>query len=119
MKKILIILFLLSAGTVIASDYPKYYERFDEKIYSLIVFHDSKTCTYLSRVTRENGTTWFFYDGNATWGYYPNIEGHSSRPSIWVKTRKFRFDYFEEESNLIEIDKIGLQGKYVRVNNDQ
>jgi|GEM_PF-6870523 len=119
MKKILVILFLLYTGAAIASNYPIFYERFDEKVYSLIVFHDSKACTYLYSITRENKTTWFYYDRNATWGYYTKIKGHSRRPSIWIKTEKFSFDYFEKDSTLIEIDKMGMQGKYIRVTGAQ
>ncbi|MCP3874270.1 MAG: hypothetical protein GY699_14085 [Desulfobacteraceae bacterium] len=118
MKRILIIAFLLIAETVFAGDYPIYYERFEPNVYSLIILNDSENAIYLHRITRKNGTIGFFYDTKATWGYYPKIGGRLTRPSIWIKTGKFRFDYFEEKSNLIEIDKMGPQGKYVRVQNE-
>lgn len=117
MKAVLIISILLFPQFAIAIDYPVYYERVKSKSYSLIILYDSNRATYLLRSTHDDGATWFFYEENAVWGYYPKIEGKSVIPSLLIKTSRFRFDFFEEKSNLVEIDKMGPQGMYVQVKN--
>ncbi|WPD21777.1 MAG: hypothetical protein SD837_16400 [Candidatus Electrothrix scaldis] len=110
---------LLSTDTVIGNDYPVYYERAREKDYSLIIFTSSKTCIYLNRLTRKDNTTWFYYDDEATWGYYPGDKDQTFHLSLWIKTTKFRFDYVTKGSMLVEVDKAGPQGQYVRVKNNR
>lgn len=114
----LVIAYLLLAGLAVAGDYPLYYEQFDQKVYSLIIFKNSTTASYLYRINRDDGTTGFFYDPQATWGRYPINDEQTVRPSLCIRTSKYSLDYFEEGSNLIEIDKMGPQGKYVPVQNE-
>ena len=117
MKTLLIIYILLSVELAFAGNYPVYYERVEPKAYSLIILCDSTSATYLSRITRDDGTTWFYYDIQAVWGYHLKIDGESPKPYLWIKNSKFRFDYFKGKSNLVEIDKMGPQGKYVQIKN--
>ena len=66
MKYMLVIALVLLARLAVAVDYPLYYERFDKNVYSLIIFKNSKTASYLYRINRDDGTTAFFYDPQAT-----------------------------------------------------
>jgi hypothetical protein len=114
----LLVLSSAAMVAVFAEEYPRYYESITRDGYSVIAFHDSTNATYLCRVAREKDSAWFFFDDNATWGNYPKINGKTTRPSLWIRTTKFRFDFYMKGDTLVETDKAGPQRTYVRVQND-
>lgn len=54
---------------------------------------------------------YWYYKSNATMG-------HWNEHSIWIETDRFRFDYSIFADTLIEFDKMGEQGKFIRVYSD-
>jgi len=52
-------------------------------------------------------------------GYWNNPkDSFKADVDIWIHTDKFRVDYKLKGDTLIEIDKMGEQGKLIKVNND-
>ncbi|GAA4053654.1 hypothetical protein GCM10022409_45780 [Hymenobacter glaciei] len=56
---------------------------------------------------------YFLYESPVHVTYTPRTPRHQATAS--VLTCKFRFDYNVEADTLIEIDKMGVQGKFIRV----
>jgi hypothetical protein len=110
--------FVMVAPSLSQDDYPFCYESMTKDNYSVIIFHDSAKATYFSRIARGNGSLWFFFDDHATWGNYPKIQGTTTIPSMWIKTTKYRFDFYMKGETLVEIDKGGLRRTYLRVQNE-
>jgi hypothetical protein len=106
--------FIIITTSLFADDYPLYYESVTKDGYSLIIFHDSVNATYFNRFKRGKGSPWFFFDDHATWGNYPK----TTIPSMWIKTKRFRFDFNMKKETLVEIDKTGPRRTYFRIRNE-
>ena len=54
-------------------------------------------------------------------GYYKSKAnmGYRNKNSIWIQTQKFRFDYKLQGDTLIEYDKMGDQGIFIKVFTDE
>ena len=115
---------------MLASGYPRFYEHLvtndshRSNDYSVIVFHSPTTATYFRRCTSTGvgGDTWFYFDDKARWGHFPKDQwppqARNAQDFIWIKTTNVRFDYMVEGESLVEWDKMGKQGTWVRVEND-
>jgi hypothetical protein len=114
----LIFLSSVAMEVVLADEYPRYYESINQDGYSVITFHDSTNATYICRVVRAKDSVWFFCDDHATWGTCPRVDGKMTRPSLWIRTTKFRFDFYMQGDTLVETDKTGPQRTYLPVHND-
>ncbi len=86
--------------------------------FTLIEIKDSLNVLYYRCSDRKNKndtiTTdrYWFYRSDAKLGYW-------DKNSIWIATRKFRFDYKIKGDTLIEFDKMGDQGTYIKVYRDE
>lgn len=77
-------------------------------------FMDRKT--YDDTITRDR---YWYYKSKATMGYWNNPGNtYKADVDIWIATGKFRFDYKMKGDTLIEFDKMGDQGVFVKVYND-
>ena len=104
-----------------AEEYPKHYEKVTKNGYSMIVFRDSSRATYLTRITRDDGSIYFYFDDHATWGAFGKENSKVQvKPQglYWINTKWFRIDFIFEKGNLIEITKMGRDGIYLPVEND-
>ena len=54
----------------------------------------------------------WYYKSKATMGYW-------DKNAIWIQTQKFRFDYKLQGDTLIEFDKMGDQGMFIKVFTDE
>ncbi len=109
---------LATSSPVLPDSYPFYFESITKDSYSLIIFRDPSRATYLSRTTRPDHSIWFFLDDHATWGNYPKIQGWTPIPSLWIKTTKFRFDYYMKGKALVSREKSGDGKTYLPVQNE-
>ena len=83
--------------------------------FSLIEIRDTDSVTFYGftdrqklRKPRPEEKRYWFYKSKAKMGYWRSN-------SIWISTDKFRFDYRINGDTLIEYDKMGDQGKFVKV----
>lgn len=64
----------------------------------------------------ESGTTandgYWYYKSKAKMGYWDTN-------TVWITTDKFRFDYKLHGDTLLEFDKMGIQGKFIKVYTDE
>ncbi|MBS1755630.1 MAG: hypothetical protein JST34_16445 [Bacteroidetes bacterium] len=70
-------------------------------------FADRKA--YIDTITTDR---YWYYKSKATLGYWDSS-------AIWISTDKFRFDYRLKDDTLIEFDKMGNQGKFIKVYTDE
>lgn len=62
---------------------------------------------------------YWYYKSKATMGYCNSPENpYKANADIWIATGKFLYDYKLKGDTLIESDKMGDQGKFIRVYND-
>ena|ERR1700744_4915147 len=87
--------------------------------FSLIEIKDTDSVTFYGFTDRQKRTNrkleenrYWFYKSKAKMGYW-------NSNSIWISTDKFRFDYRINGDTLIEYDKMGDQGKFVKVYNEK
>ena len=64
---------------------------------------------HIDTITQDR---YFYYKSKATMGYWGSSE-------IWISTDKFRFDYKLKGDSLIEFDKMGDQGTFIKVYTDE
>jgi len=89
---------------------------FDKFGFSIIEIKDSLNITYTLLEDRKSvidtiiSDRFWYYKSSAKMGYWNSL-------NIWIKTDKFRFDYKIKGDTLIEYDKMGDQGKYVKMKN--
>lgn len=91
--------------------------RFDKYGFSVIEIKDSLNITYTLLEDRKavidtiTSDRYWYYKSSAKMGYRNSLK-------IWIRTDKFRFDYIIKGDTLIEYDKMGDQGKYVKMKED-
>ena len=91
--------------------------RFDKYGFSLIEIKDSLNITYTELEDRKAAIDtiisdrYWYYKSSAKMGFWNSLE-------IWIRTDKFRFDYKIKGDTLIEFDKMGDQGKYIKMTKD-
>ena len=91
--------------------------RHTKEGFTLIEIKDTSNIVYYQLVDRKADidtiTTdrYWYYKSNATMGFWDST-------SIWISTDKFRFDYKLKGDTLIEFDKMGDQGKFIKVYTD-
>ena len=88
--------------------------RHDKLGFTLIEIKDTSHVLYYQFADKkaliDTITTdrYWYYRANAKMGYRDNSE-------IWISTNKFRFDYKIKGDTLIEYDKTGNHGKFIKV----
>jgi hypothetical protein len=100
--------------------------RLNKEGFTLIEIKDSSHVLYYQCIDRKahndsfTGDRYWYYNSTATMGYWNNAASvYKATADIWISTGQFRFDYQLKGDTLIEIDKMGDQGKFIRVENDQ
>lgn len=84
--------------------------------FTLIEIIDTATVTYYQFGDRKEHidtithNRYFYYKSKARMGFW-----HHDSTSIWVRTDHFRFDYRVEGKDLVEHDKMGNQGRFIKV----
>ena len=99
--------------------------KHDKEGFTLIEIIDTSNVLYFQFIDRKaynsNATEnrYWYYKSRATFGYWNSPMNHvKTNTDIWIETDKFRFDYKIKGDTLIEFDKMGDQGKFVKVNTD-
>jgi hypothetical protein len=115
-------IFLIAVVVVITpalkgGDTPRYFDVRTKDLYILVILHENGKAEYLQRLTRPDGTLWFFHDPASTWGYFPDLP-KNAWPNVWVKTQRFRRDYHLENECLTEYEKTGKGGILTERKND-
>lgn len=86
--------------------------------FTLIEIKDTSNVLYYQVSDRQadadtiKSDRFWYYKSKATMGYW-------DKNAIWIQTQKFRFDYRLQGDTLIEFDKMGDQGKFIRVFTDE
>ncbi|MFT3823658.1 MAG: hypothetical protein QM731_07045 [Chitinophagaceae bacterium] len=86
--------------------------------FTLIEIKDTLHVLYYQFLNREKdlgkaaNDKYWYYKSEATMGYRDSS-------TIWISTDKFRFDYELKGDTLIESDKMGEQGIFVKVQTDE
>jgi len=99
--------------------------RFSKTGFTLIEIKDTSNVLYYQFIEKQpdlgkklNDRYWY-YKSNATMGYSNSPDNpYRADTDIWIATDQFRFDYKLKGDTLIEFDKMGEQGKFVKVYND-
>lgn len=85
--------------------------------YSMIEIRDTNDITYTSFVDRQRQTgkkyadRYWFYKSKARMGYWND-------KMIWILTDDFRFDFNINGDSLVEVDKMGVQGVFLKMETD-
>ncbi len=92
--------------------------------FTLIEIKDTSNIMYYQFIDRKvyidtiTSDRYAYYKSKATMGYWNNPNNpYKADVDIWISTDKVRFDYKLKGDTLIEFDKIGDQGKLIKVNN--
>lgn len=86
--------------------------------FTLIEIKDTSNILYYQVFDRQadvdtiKSDRFFYYKSKATMGYW-------DKNSIWISTDKSRFDYRLQGDTLIEFDKMGDQGIFIKVYTDE
>jgi hypothetical protein len=86
--------------------------------FTIIEIKDTSKVSYCQVIDQKGDidttTTdrYWYYKSKATMGYWDSS-------SIWISTDKFRFDYKLKSDTLIEFDKMGDQGIFIKVYTDE
>ena len=86
--------------------------------FTLIEIKDTSNVTYYHFLDRQldlgkpTSDRYSYYKSKATMGYWDSS-------AIWISTDKFRFDYKLQGDTLIEFDKMGDQGTFIKVQTDE
>ncbi|MBC7747886.1 MAG: hypothetical protein H7Z76_04780 [Methylotenera sp.] len=86
--------------------------------FTLIEIYDTSNVFYYQFLDREidlgkpTSDRYWYYKSKATMGYWDSS-------AIWIATDKFRFDYKLKGDTLIEFDKMGNQGTFIKVQTDE
>ena len=109
---------------VVLDDIAKYsglrgtWVRHNNKGFTIIEIKDTSNVSYWQFADRkadiDTTTTdrFWYYKSKATMGYWDSS-------TIWISTDKFRFDYKLKADTLIEFDKMGDQGTFIKVYTDE
>jgi hypothetical protein len=99
--------------------------RHNKTGFTLIEIQDTSNVLYYQFLDREadldkpTSDKYWYYKSKATMGYWNSpVNPYKADVDIWIATDKFRFDYKIKDDTLIEFDKMGEQGKFVKVYND-
>jgi hypothetical protein len=99
--------------------------RHDKTGFTLIEIKDTANIVYYQFLDRQadlgkpTKDRYWFYKSKATMGYWHGPDNpYKMDVDIWINTGKFRFDYKLKGDTLIDFDKMGEQGKFVKVYND-
>ena len=86
--------------------------------FTLIEIKDTSNVLYYQVSDRQadadtiKSDRFWYYKSKATMGYW-------DKNAIWISTDKFRFDYKLNGDTLIEFDKMGDQGSFIKVYTDE
>jgi hypothetical protein len=86
--------------------------------FTLIEIKDTSNVLYYDFLDRQmdlgkpTSDRFWYYKSKATMGYWDSS-------AIWISTDKFRFDYKLKGDTLIEFDKMGDQGTFIKVQTDE
>jgi hypothetical protein len=86
--------------------------------FTLIEIEDSTHILYNQVIDRKaeidtiTQDRYWYHHSKATMGYWDSTQ-------IWIKTSMFRFDYKLKGDTLIEFDKVGDQGIFIKVYTDE
>lgn len=100
--------------------------RHNKEGFTLIEIKDTSNVWYYQFYDRKvdidtitNSDRYWYYKSKAKMGHWSGTDGlYKANSDIWISTDKFRFDYKINGDTLIEYDKIGEQGKFVKVESD-
>ncbi|HYH15751.1 MAG TPA: hypothetical protein VD794_11050 [Flavisolibacter sp.] len=108
---------------------PKGFEKFigtwvnhDSVGFSLIEINDTADITYYSFLDRAKELKapvkdrYYHYRSKGKMGIWANWKPDTA---IWIKTDRYRLDFIVKKDTLIEFDKTGQQGVYIKVKNDE
>jgi hypothetical protein len=105
-------------------DTPKYeglqgkWIRHNKEGFTLIEIKDTSNILYYQFADRKavidtiTNDRYWYYKSKATMGHWDST-------TIWISTDKFRFDYKIKGDTLIEFDKMGDQGRFIKVYTDE
>jgi hypothetical protein len=92
--------------------------RHNKTGFTLIEINDTSNVLYYefgdrnTDLGKPNSDRFWYYKSKASMGY-------RNGSNIWITTDKFRFDYKLKGDTLIEFDKMGYQGAFVKVQTDE
>lgn len=92
--------------------------RHNKEGFTLIEIKDTSHVLYYQFMDRkaESDDRYWYYRSEASMGYWNNPV--KADVDIWIFTDKFRFDYKLKGDTLIEYDKMGVQGKFIKMHKD-
>ncbi len=92
--------------------------RYNNAGFTRIEIRDTSNVLYYQFLDRKadlgkpTSDGFWYYKSRATMGYWDSS-------AIWIGTDKFRFDYKIKADTLIEFDKMGDQGTFIKVQTNQ
>lgn len=99
--------------------------RHNKEGFTLIEIEDTSNVSYYEFADRKvhvdtiTQDRYWYYKSKATMGYWNSPDNpYKADADIWISTDDFRFDYRVKGDTLIEFDKMGDQGVFVKVYND-
>lgn len=99
--------------------------RHNKTGFTLIEIKDTSNILYYQFLDRETelgkptSDRYWYYKSKATMGFWNSPDNpYKADVDIWIATDQFRFDYKLKGDTLIEFDKMGNQGRFVKVYND-
>jgi hypothetical protein len=98
--------------------------RHNKAGFTLIEIKDTSNIMYYQFLDRQAALgkpisdRYWYYKSKATLGYWNSPDNpYKADVDIWIATDEFRFDYKLRGDTLIEFDKMGDQGRFVKVYN--
>ncbi len=99
--------------------------RHNREGFTLIEINDTSNVLYYEFTDRKAEIDtitidrYWYYKSKAKMGYWNSPDNPiKADVDIWVSTDSFRFDYKLKGDTLIEYDKMGEQGEFIKVRND-
>jgi hypothetical protein len=100
--------------------------RHNKTGFTLIEIKDTSNVLYYQFLDRQvdlgkpTSDRFWYYKSKATMGYWNSPSNpYKTDVDIWIATDKFRFDYKLKGDTLIEFDKMGDQGTFIKVQTDE
>jgi hypothetical protein len=100
--------------------------RHNKTGFTLIEIKDTSYVLYYQFLDRQmdlakpTSDRFWYYKSKATMGYLNSpANPYKADVDIWIGTDKFRFDYKLKGDTLIEFDKMGEQGIFIKVQTDE
>lgn len=100
--------------------------RHNKTGFTLIEIKDTSDVLYYQFLDKEadlskpTSDRYWYYKSKATMGYWTSPNNpYKTDGDIWIATDKFRFDYKLKGDTLIEFDKMGDEGTFIKVQTEE